>query len=257
MNTEKKVILSKEQETILEWFRGKLEFLCVVIIARAGSGKTFIALMGILQSLEIARSKTSKILYCCFMKRNQTEALEKITHAQVSVQTFSAVGYGIIVKHWPRSRANAFCEWNRAQVICPSLKEPKLKYLLIQTTQLIDFCKAIFIGVPSVEDIKKQAEMRDFSINKTELASGWNLDKVCEIVRDAMQFALTDEKEFSFADMAGWLPMSLGIVKGTYNLIVEDEGQDLSLPQLAMAKALLLPGGRLAIIGDNFQSMYS
>lgn len=258
-NEKKTIVLSEEQNPIINWFKGTYQATCLflLIIARAGCGKTFTVLRGILESLEL-KKPGAVCLYVAFMKRNQTEAMEKINHPQVQVRTFSSIGYEVIRMAFPRAKSNPFCEWNRVQKICPDLKDAKLTYLVANIANLIDYAKCIHIGLPSLELLQKIASEKDICANPKDEKLGWNTEKICDIAQKAINLALTEPiAEFSFSDMAGWLPVSLSICKKMFDLIVMDEGQDLTLLQLTMAKAILKDGGRMAIVGDNFQAMYS
>jgi DNA helicase II / ATP-dependent DNA helicase PcrA len=69
--------------------------------------------------------------------------------------------------------------------------------------------------------------------------------------------ARLDRTKIDFHDMI-WLPLVLDLVpKWPFDLMFVDEAQDLNRPQFEMALRLLKPGGRLVVVGDLNQSMYS
>jgi hypothetical protein len=59
----------------------------------------------------------------------------------------------------------------------------------------------------------------------------------------------------SFDDMV-YLPVSMGWVSPQFDLVVCDECQDMSMPQLLMLQRVVKPSGRICVIGDDAQALY-
>jgi superfamily I DNA/RNA helicase len=79
----------------------------------------------------------------------------------------------------------------------------------------------------------------------------------CAVVRFAyLHGANLQRAEIDFCDQI-WLPLILKLdVRYRYDLVIVDEGQDISLPQFELAKRLMKNDGRLMIVGDLRQSIY-
>lgn len=68
--------------------------------------------------------------------------------------------------------------------------------------------------------------------------------------------ARIDRPKIEQRDMI-WLPLVLDLMpKWSYDLVIVDEGQDLSRPQFELAKRLMSPGAKLVVVGDLRQSIY-
>ncbi len=247
----KKVTYSTEQLSIFAWFalQAMTEFKNLIIVARAGVGKTFTMICAMLQY-----ATESNILYGVFNKRNQLEAEAKIgSNKRITVKTWHAVGYAIIVKVWGRIKANFYAEWNRAEQVCPELKERK--YLIALVASLVSKAKNKFIGVPGDNELIKLALSNGIEANDKDEAAGWTVEKLANIASKVMQLSLQRSYEISFDDMV-WLPVSLGIVRPEYDLVVGDEAQDLNLLQLTMVQQIVKPTGRVCLVGDDKQAIY-
>ncbi len=69
--------------------------------------------------------------------------------------------------------------------------------------------------------------------------------------------ARIDRPKIDFRDQV-WLPLVLDLTpKWPFDLVIVDEGQDLSRPQFELAKRFVAPGGRLVIVGDLHQGIYA
>jgi hypothetical protein len=79
----------------------------------------------------------------------------------------------------------------------------------------------------------------------------------CAVVRFAyLHGAHLKRTEIDFCDQI-WLPLVLDLdVYYRYDLVIVDEGQDISLPQFVLAQRLMKPDARLMIVGDLRQSIY-
>lgn len=262
MNTTQKIIThSDEQKAIFAWFAGLIltEFRYLIVIARAGVGKTFTAICAMLE-----HAKENKILYCVFMKRNEIEAKGKINSAKVDICTAHALGYRIVAKAWGRIKGDAFAEWNRVQTICPELchkkdskgvviKNPRA-YLVPTIVKLIDAAKNVFLNVPSLEDITKLAIEKGCEANDKD-SKEFPVSRIAEIAIACMELAKQRSFLISFGDMI-WLPVALDLVRPEYPLVVADEYQDLNPVQIALLERIMLPNGRLCGIGDDRQAIY-
>jgi len=237
------MIYSTEQKAIWNWFiLGKKH--CVVE-AKAGSGKTFTITEG------LNRANAPRMLYCVFNKKNQVEASKKITNSKVEVSTYHSLGCRMIMAKWRGVRANSYTEFGRVKSIEPAA--PALVHF--QAAKLVSFIKNTCITVPTLNEVIKIAVERDIDCGQKNIS--WTTEKLAELAIKSVNLSLEypKDKQISFDDMV-FLPILLGLVKPTYDLITSDESQDLSAPQLAMLKQLVLPTGRICLVGDSNQAIY-
>lgn len=78
--------------------------------------------------------------------------------------------------------------------------------------------------------------------------------QVCEIT----ETAYLDKKAIFRCDFNDqlWIPVRTGTIKKRYELIFADEVQDCNACMLELLLGLLLPSGRMCMIGDPMQSLY-
>lgn len=257
---QKKVTFSKEQTDIFGWFLKTLlpAIANLIVVARAGCGKTFTILEAILRFL--IDNPRKQVLYGVFNKKNQTEAMLKVQASfpqflqsgALTISTWHSVGYKIIAKQWGRIKANNYAEWNRVKKACPEIEERK--YIMALCANLVSIAKNHFMGVPSAEDLTKLATQKGIEANQKD-ALLWPLSRLVTIALQAMEISKERTFEISFDDMV-WLPVACGMVSPAYDLIVGDEAQDLSLNQLAILQGLVKPGGRICLVGDDKQAIY-
>ena len=90
-----------------------------------------------------------------------------------------------------------------------------------------------------------------------DLSSEEDVDLVHTIAHYAyLGGARVDRPKIDQHDMI-WLPLFLDLApKWTYDLVIVDEGQDLSRPQFQLAIRLMAPGAKLVVVGDLRQSVY-
>ncbi len=235
---------SSEQLDIINWFQiGKGNS---IVRARAGSGKTYTIVQG------LNKANASSALYAVFNKRNQVEAVTKITNPKVSVKTLHSVGYGFVLNNWRGVRASGFAEYGRCKQLAPDA--PPM--VLFQCAKLISFLKNTFITMPTLKEAIDTANVRD--IDAAKHADLWTVTRLAELAINAMKLATEYPKDkfISFEDML-WLPVFMGWVKPSYMLCTIDEGQDMNFVQLTMAILCCLPNGRICIVADDKQCIYN
>lgn len=232
---------SPEQEAIFAWARnGKGNR---VVQARAGSGKT----TTIKKMFEFCPE--DRMLYAVFNSKNCKEAQEKITDLRVTVHSLHSLGYFFIRQVWNSVRANNFVEGDRLEACAGG---PLSDDVFSSAKKLLSLAKNRYVS-PSVGELVELAQ--DFDI---EDCQGYPLAKLASLVIKAMEFSKTRDPQnrISFDDMV-WLPMAMGWVKPLFPLVVIDEAQDMNWLQLMMAMEACKKGGRIMIVGDDRQCIYS
>lgn len=237
---------SDEQKAIFAWFEnGKGSML---VRARAGTGKT----TTIKKAFSFAPEE--RMLYAVFNKKNQREASGKITDGRVDVKTLHSVGFACILSVWSGSKPDPETERSRLESIQKDLPDEVAGAVL----KLVSFAKNTTIN-PSIADIVDIAVERDINSESysDEEAGGWTQMKLAQTALQMLTLAKTRdaEKRISFDDMV-WLPVVMNWVRPIFDLVVVDEAQDMSLPQLTMAMRACKPGGRICVVGDDRQAIY-
>jgi hypothetical protein len=234
---------SDEQQAIFAWFRSGSGNL--VVQARAGTGKT----TTIKQAFSFA-PETGNLLYAVFNKKNQREAMEKITDARVTVKTLHGLGFMFIKNMWPDAKPDDNVESARLASVCGQLPEEVETQLL----RLVGFCKNLCDRVPEVNTVLEIMDARSIVI-PDEHAAVWSDAKVAQTVIGVMNATLERDSRdrISFNDMV-WLPVAAGWVNPAFELVVVDEAQDMNLPQLMMAERA--SSGRICVVGDDRQAIY-
>lgn len=236
-------VASGQQVNIFNWMRdGRGN---AVVGARAGTGKT----TTIKKAFEFAPE--DKILYSVFNKKNQKEAMEKITDPRVDVKTLHSLGFAFIRQIWRSARPDDAVEQDRIVAVCFDIPAE----VGAQVEKLVGFAKNVTIN-PSVADVLAIAEDRDIECPEFE-REGWTQKKIAEIALKAMNEARKPDAQgrISFNDMV-WLPVAMGWVRPWYQLVVVDEAQDMNLPQLEMAIKSCKRNGRIMVVGDDRQAIY-
>lgn len=222
----------------------------VVFRARAGTGKTTTIIEGFRHAYE------GTILYVVFNKKNQLEAKSKIKDPRVQPMTLHSLGYRYITRVWSGVKADDSVEYDRvAELIGRDVPDPVINNII----KMVGFAKNTMIA-PDLDTIIEIAEQRELDCPdfEREADGGWTVEVMAQVAVDAMELARhRDEKNrISFNDMV-WLPVANNWTREWFDLVVVDEAQDMNLPQLIMAKRSVKAGGRVVVVGDDRQAIYS
>lgn len=233
---------SAEQQAIFAWF--KLGAGNLVVQARAGTGKTTTIKQAFTHAPE------AKILYAVFNKKNQKEALEKITDPRVEVKTLHSLGYAYIKSMWRDARPDDGVEYDRVDNICPRIDDDTKNVIV----KLVGFCKNLTVGIPDVNEVLDIIDARDiYAADETQFPAMTLARIAIDVLHLSMQ--RDDRGRISFNDMV-WLPVAANWVKPWYDLVTVDEAQDMNMPQLMMAERACKQNGRICIVGDDRQAIY-
>lgn len=249
----------------------------VVVIARAGSGKTTTAV----EALNHV-SEGKSVLLCAFNKSIATE-LEGRAPGHVTVKTLHALGYAAIRKTWgPHVRPSG----DRDRAILDSILPQILTYEdRGNTRSLVKFAKAFMVD--SDEDLNELLYQHGLGIqweyyrdDKGQMPPSFGFKEIdgtkqtieaeepakspinpydllqFQWVRAALEKACTPSAEITFDDMV-YAPAKLRMRTGSFDYVFVDETQDMDRGQLTLARNALKPGGRLVVIGDDRQAIYS
>lgn len=238
---------SDEQLAVLNHFASQPGNL--VVGARAGTGKTFTITHG------LSLAPENDIVYLVFNKKNQREAKAKISDPRVSVRTLNSMGFSCVSNVWRGVKPDDMVEVDRVESVfkdCPS-------ELLTPVLQLVSFAKNKFCGLPSESELAALADERDIFCALQDDAGNdeFPVSELARIARKTMEAAMVKDPahRISFNDQV-WLPVAMGWVRASFDLVVVDETQDMNAPQLEMVRRLVRKGGRVVVVGDEFQAIY-
>ena len=244
------IILSGEQVAIHNWFekgQGNL-----VVEALAGTGKTFTITYGFARVVGNVEA-----VYLVFNKKNQREALSKITDPRVTVLTLNACGYRFCRSVWNDCKPDDEVEFDRVRACLPNIPDEAVT----SVNRLVGFLKNLFVGVPTEAQALQTADERGVfcGLQDEDGVDEFPVARLASIALTSMRMALDvrdPAKRISFNDQV-WLPVSNGWVRPNYDLVVVDETQDMNLPQLVMVQRMVRAGGRVCVIGDRNQCIYT
>jgi superfamily I DNA/RNA helicase len=236
-----------EQDSIFDWFENGAGNL--VVRARAGSGKTTTIIEA------ISRAPERKILLAAFGKNIANELKDRTDKAEV--KTLHALGNRFIQMNWKGAKVEGF---ERAENLTN-------KALGIDPKKAIDLPDHIISAVTNIH--RKVRELSPYADTEDEVAEiaerfdlfpNEDLHRISLITRAAL-IAIKDARKeirsnvYDYADMI-FLPLTRGWVQRWFDLVVVDEAQDMSAPQLEIAMKACKRGGRIVLVGDDRQAIY-
>lgn len=246
---------SEQQLPVFDWFREGVGHL--VLIARAGTGKTTVCLEGIRHA-----PHNSKILLCAFSKVIAVELQDRLrsgddAHPNAIAMTLHSLGFRAVRRFWPSVRLEQGRDrgkrgWGLAEKAtgaeAPEAIIALVKKLHTQAREIAPLAiswrelREIALDFDCVPD----PEWEDF---------GWDLTSVLRAGFKAMQLAKKKPQDgrIDFSDMI-FLPVANNWLAPTYDIVVVDEAQDMNAAQLKMAKRVCR--GRLCFVGDNRQAIF-
>lgn len=242
------VILSNEQIAIHNYIENGTGN-CVVQ-ARAGTGKTATITWG------ITKAKEQEILYLVFGKKNEVEAKQKILDPRVTIRTLNAFGFRCCKSVWRDCKPDDEVEKDRIAAACPNIPDEASGAV----ERLVGFAKNLFVGVPSLENLIVTANERGVfcGLQTQEGEDEFPVVRLAAIAQVAMEAAKVKDpaNRISFGDQV-WLAVTMGWVRPVADLIFVDETQDMNLPQLLMVQRAIRKGGRVCVVGDDRQCIYT
>jgi superfamily I DNA/RNA helicase len=231
---------SEQQKAIFDWFQNGQGNL--VVRARAGTGKT----TTIIEALGHAPER--KPLLCAFNKRIADELVSKLPRGEA--KTLHSIGFSFIRRQW-QVRVDNDRGWNIAKKV---MGEYTPKPIVSKVSKLAGKLKNMFLS-PSVGDAMDIAMEFDLTPESEQEEAGWTIERIAEGALECLKEACEPDGTIDFDDMV-WLPVKMRWLRGTWDLVVVDEAQDMSAIQLLMAQGIVTRGGRIVVVGDNRQAIY-
>jgi len=243
---------SAQQRAVFDWFRqgeGNL-----VVRARAGTGKTTTIIEA------IGHAPEARILLCAFNKKIATELGSRLANPNAEAATLHGVGFAAVRRYMTGVKVDGSTKRADALAVeacreCDGESPPSTGALRL----VARLCTLAREAAPfaTVEDLLRLADAHEIEPDDDDIADGFDAVWIAERALVAMVIA-RDERPpggvIDYADML-YLPVVKGWAKPRYDLVVVDEAQDMNACQLLLA--LRVAKGRVAVIGDDRQAIYS
>jgi len=212
----------------------------LIISAFAGSSKT----TSLVESVKYI-PKGKKVIVTAFNKIIQEELRQRLP-SYAEAYTFHALGLRAIKQNFGAIEIND----NKAFQIIRDIVGNERDTLDLATNlkQVVSFCKNGLIDTPkNISDL-----IAKFGIDTCEMKE----DEFIRIVIKVLGICKSKKNEIDFDDMI-WFPFVYALSVGKYDYVYVDEFQDLNKAQMIMAKSACKSDGRIIILGDFFQNLYS
>jgi superfamily I DNA/RNA helicase len=239
---------SAQQEAIFDWFQNGQGNLTVE--ALAGTGKTTTIIEG------INRAPEQSILLAAFNKRIAEELKTKLANPNAEALTLHAIGFRAVRRYWEKigvDNRGARAE-RLAEDVCGQQAPDALKKLV---GKLGTKAREMAPFATKPEDLFEIALTFDCAPDEGWQADGFDLTWVCDKAVKTLALAASSKPiatGIDFADML-FLPIINKWLRPSYDLVVVDEAQDMTLVQLLLAQGVCK--GRFAVVGDSHQAIYA
>jgi DNA helicase-2/ATP-dependent DNA helicase PcrA len=237
----------------------------VIVVARAGTGKTTTLIEGLkrIKGLptsitpspqqaavweQMALSKDARsICFVAFNKAIATELQRRVPDG-CDAMTMHSLGYRAVMKSLDKQGPNQYAVLD---LICEELEgdyrqlRKNKANVLTATNHLVSLCKQNLILEPSEEMLEELCWYYDVEL-------GTDRAEVFGLVPTILEHCKSPKGRITFDDMI-WLPVALNLPTPRHELLLVDEAQDLNRCQQELA---LKVGERLIFVGDPAQSIY-
>lgn len=241
---------SAQQEEIFGWFANEENVKSnLVVVARAGTGKTTTIIEG------ISRAPESSKLLCAFNKKIATELQTRIAECgaqNTQAKTLHALGLSIVMK-FRSVRVDASTRADKlTNAVCGNTAPDTIKRLV---SKLHTLGRETAPYATKLGDLTATAIEFECVPDESWSTTGFSIEYVETKALEAMELAASVQSGdvIDYSDMI-FLPVRNHWVMPTYDLVVVDEAQDMNVAQLEIAQAVCK--GRLAVVGDNMQAIY-
>ena len=244
---------SPEQGKIFAWFESGAGNL--IVRARAGTGKTTTIIEG------AQRAPETRILLAAFNKSIQTELESRIKSSSVQAKTLHGLGFGFLCRSWSEVRVSTHGEREQrlATRACGNRAPEEAIRLVGQIHTRAREILSVNSSPATIMELMVDFDLLpDDELESDGCSATWIAEKSAEAVELAADRDILreDNLEIDFADMI-FLPLRHGMVRPSFDLVIVDEAQDMTASQLQLAIQSCRKGGRIAIVGDDRQAIYS
>lgn len=242
-------VWSSQQDAIFAWGMALKPGKHLLVRARAGTGKS--------TSIEemVNRAPERKILVCAF-NREIAQSMQKRFPfgGRVDCKTLHGLGLRFIKYAWGKQvRAESDGEKGKRALSLSRKAAPDAP------EHIVKLITRLHTKTRELEPVAKAAEVQGIAWRFDMVpddGDDWTLDMVVAAVLRALEFAKARVDVIDFADMI-FLPCVHNMPKPWYEMVVVDEAQDMTAPQLWLARRACRSNGRIVIVGDDRQAIYA
>lgn len=260
---ERGITYSPQQLTIFDWIKNGAGN--GMIIAVAGAGKTTTLIEGL-------ACMFGRVAMCAFNKRIADEIALKVEKrglaGSVNVKTFHAYGFQAWRRRYPRVRVDADKSWNLIEQELPNMPKNFRTFAI----KLVSMLKQSGIGYEFASDNGAEWDRIIYHHGLEDELTGrkpwedeadYDEDELAAMLEAGKSWAglllnkcIEKSPEVIDFDDQLFMPMYAGMTLDQYDWVLVDEAQDTNAARLALARAMLKPGGRLLAVGDPRQAIY-
>lgn len=210
-----------------------------IVEAFAGSAKT----TSIIESFKHI-PKGKKSLALAFNKIIQEE-LKSRSPSYIECLTYHAIGFRAIKQRF----GNVELDDNKVfKIVSDQLDKYTDHDLIVNICDTVAFCKYGLIDTPKqIDNI-----IDTYGID----TCGIEREPFINLVIRTLSLDKAETSKIDFNDMC-WFPFVYNLFVGQYDYVFIDEAQDTNKAQLIIAKKACKPNGRMIVVCDPFQAIYS
>jgi DNA helicase-2/ATP-dependent DNA helicase PcrA len=245
-----KIVPTPEQQAIYDEFRSGTGH--VVVKALAGVGKTTTAVTGVQFAPE------RNILFTCFnvkIRDAGNAKLKSLGITNAKFQNLHSIGMQTVGRFWEGVRVgeNFERQTNLTNAVCGGTAPDAVKRLV---SKLHTQAREMAPHATQASELIDIATQFECAPDDNWEAQGFGLNYVCQKAVEAMAIACASKPADGFIDFSDmiFLPVRNGWLAKTYDMVIVDEAQDLTVAKLEIAQGVCR--GRLFIFGDSNQAIY-
>jgi DNA helicase-2/ATP-dependent DNA helicase PcrA len=222
------------------------------VLARAGTGKTTTIVEA------VRRMPPGRKLVLAF-NSSIREELQRRMPEGVDVMTLHSLGAKAIRQAFPSSRVDQkkIAGILTREAFFPDKKDHERRSVI---ARMASMARATLLDPRQDTEAlmtRARVDLNPFLDMDVEDAPQRALRVVGDITADVLRVAREEAHVSHDFDEMLWLPHQLGLPLGQWDRVVVDEAQDLSSVQIELLQRAVAPGGRVLVVGDDRQAIYS
>lgn len=241
---------SPQQDAIFAW--GEAPSGNLVVRARAGTGKSTTIFEFIARAL--SRNPRLQVLYAAFNKEIAVAAQARVPQ-RAEVKTLHGLGLRYIRRNWRVAVEERDQEGERAlnlaKLAAPNAPDKVLRLV----AKLHSKARELRPFAQNISELVTLAYDFDL-VPEDDYCEEWPTERVADAAFRAMHFAKARTDVIDFSDMV-FLPLVHRWVRPWFDMVIVDEAQDMTEPQLMIAQGACRRNGRIVIVGDDRQAIYA
>lgn len=244
--------LNEQQNAIVEFI--EIDDRSLNVIARAGCGKTFTLVEGIVRA--IVDKKLGSAVLMAFNKSASVEFEQRIArmgpvYEEVDTGTVHSLGF----RAWRANRRVKVEQYKVGNIVREhgNNGDETAKEHWAAVVKLVSLAKQSAIGIVCEIDDRERwyglIEHFDVDVNGSEEDV---IDLAIEVLQESNE---QGESLVDFDDMI-YLPLLFNARMQQYDFVLIDEAQDTNVTRRLLAFRMMKPNGRLVAVGDDRQAIY-